>query len=142
VRTPVWYRRWIAEGDHGPDVAVVQRKMGLLPTGYADAALTLVVRGYQRGVGTHPSGIVDDLTAIEMGEQEGFGLLPVWWTEPIHPGGQHYQDVLDLIGATGIDGLKRFQGNHQLPPTGVIDETTARLLAGLEVETWQSTQQE
>jgi len=140
VRTPVWYNRPIAEGDHGPDVAVVQRKMGLLPTGRADAVFTLVVRGYQRGVGTYPSGIVDDLTAIEMGEQEGFGLLPVWWTGPISFDGQGYQHGLNLIGANGIDGLKRFQGNHQLPPTGVIDETTARLLAGLEIETWQNTQ--
>ena len=140
MRTPVWYSHPIAEGNHGPDVAVVQRKMGLLPTGRADAAFTLVVRGYQQGVGMYPTGVVDELTAREMGEQEGFGLLPSWWTEPISPNGQHYQDALDLIGATDIDGLKRFQGNHRLPPTGVIDETTARLLAGLEVEIWPSTQ--
>ena len=139
MRTPVWYNRPIAEGNHGPDVAVVQRKMGLLPTGHADAALTLVIRGYQHGVGMYPTGIVDDLTAIEMGEQEGFGLLPVWWISSVHPGEQHYQHGLDLIGAADTDGLKRFQGNHRLPTTGVIDETTARLLAGLEVETWQST---
>ena len=141
MRTPVWYNRPIAEGDHGPDVAVVQRKMGLLPTGRADAVFTLVVRGYQHGVGMYPTGIVDNSTAREIGEQEGFGLLPVWWVGPVSPSGQHYQDMLDLIGATDVDGLKRFQGNHQLPPTGVIDETTARLLAGLEVETWQHTRQ-
>ena len=134
MRTPVWYSHPITEGDHGPDVAVVQRKMGLLPTGHADAALTLVVRGYQHGIGMYPTGIVDDPTATELGEQEGFGLLPLWWMGPVSPGGQRYQDVLDLIGASDADGLKRFQGNHQLPSTGVIDETTARLLAGLEVE--------
>ena len=139
MSAPIWYSRPIVEGHSGPDVAVVQRKMGLLPTGCADAAFTLVVRGYQKGVRLPATGVVDDRTAIEMGEQEGFGLLPVWWTEPIHPGGQHYQHALNLIGATDTDGLKRFQGNHRLPTTGVIDETTARLLAGLEVETWQST---
>ena len=140
MRTPVWYSHPIAEGDHGPDVAVVQRKMGLLPTGHADVAFTLVIRGYQHAVGMYPTGTVDNLTASEMGEQGGFGLLPDWWTEPLHPGEQHYQHGLDLIGAIDSDGLKRFQGNHQLPPTGVIDETTARLLAGLEVEIWPSTQ--
>ena len=139
MRTPVWFSHPIAEGDHGSDVAVVQRKMGLLPTGNADAALTLVTRGFQHGVGMYPTGVVDDLTAIEMGEQEGFGLLPEWWMGSVAPGEQRYQDMLDLIGAADVDGLKRFQGNHQLPPTGVIDETTARLLAGLEIETWQST---
>jgi len=139
VRTPVWFSHPIAEGDHGSDVAVVQRKMGLLPTGNADAALTLVTRGFQHGVGMYPTGVVDDLTAIELGEQEGFGLLPEWWMGSVSPGEQRYQDMLDLIGAADVDGLKRFQGNHQLPPTGVIDETTARLLAGLEIETWQST---
>jgi hypothetical protein len=134
VKTPVWYVRDIADGDTGSDVAVVQRKMGLLPTGHADPAFTLVVRGYQKGVRLPATGIVDDLTAVELGEQEGFGLLPVWWTGPVSPGEPHYQNTLDLIGATDTDGLKRFQGNHQLPPTGVVDETTARLLAGLEVE--------
>lgn len=140
MSAPVWFNRPIAEGVSGRDVVVVQRKLGLLPTGHADASFPLVVRGYQKSVLLPPTGVVDDLTATELGEQEGFGLLPTWWTGPIGPGETYYQPALDLIDATGIDGLKRFQGNHQLPPTGVIDETTARLLAGLEVEIWPSTQ--
>lgn len=133
MSTPVWWSRPIVEGDQGRDVAIVQRKLGLLATGHATPDLPLVVRGFQKGVRLPATGVVDEATAMELGEQEGFGLLPVWWSGPISPGGDGYDKALAVLGATGVDGVRRFQGNHRLPPTGVIDETTARLLAGLEV---------
>ena len=134
---PLWYLRPLMEGDEGRDVLIVQRLLGLLPTGTYDAATTLTVRGFQRGAGLRPSGAVDELTARELGEQEGFGQLPAWWHEPaIGPDDPEYAHALDLLGVDDIDGLKRFQGNHHLPPTGVVDKTTARLLAGMEVESW------
>lgn len=134
MSTPVWFSRTIGDGDVGRDVAIVQRKLGLLPTGRADAAFSLVVRGFQKGVGLPATGYVDGPTAQALGEQEGFGLLPAWWSGPIRPRDPGYAHVLTLLGADGVDAVKRFQGNHRLEPTGVIDETTARLVAGLEVE--------
>lgn len=137
MNVPLWWSRPIVEGDTGRDVAIVQRKLGLLPTGTADASLPLVIRGFQKALRLPPTGVVDEATAAELGELEGFGLLPLWFTHPaVNPGDPAYQHALDLLGATGVDGLKRFQGNHKLPPTGVVDATTARLLAGLEVEVW------
>jgi hypothetical protein len=137
--TPVWWHRPIVENDFGRDVAIVQRKLGLLATGYADASLSLVVRGYQKGVGLVATGVVDEETASELGEQEGFGLLPTWFTYPaVKPGDKAYFFALNLVGCEDENGIKRFQGDHHLPATGVIDETTARILAGLEVESWTS----
>ena len=134
---PLWFTRPLMEGDEGRDVLIVQRLLGLLPTGRFDAATVLTVRGFQRGAGLHPTGAVDDRTAFELGEQDGFGQLPPWWREPAtRPGDPEYAHALELLGADDMDGVKRFQGNHHLPPTGVVDETTARLLAGMEVESW------
>lgn len=135
MRAPLWWTRPIADGDRGRDVAIAQRKLGLLPTGVADAALALVVRGFQKGVALPSTGVIDEGTAHELGEQEGFGLLPAWFERPeVGPAHGAYQHALDLIGAVDEAGLRRFQGNHHLPPTGLVDETTARLLAGLEVD--------
>lgn len=133
---PVWFTRPLVEGDWGRDVQIAQRKLGLVPTGLFDTAMTLTVRGYQHTLGLPVTGVVDADTANEMGEQEGFGLLPSWFRPGIKPGDEEFFHVLELIGATPTDpdALKRFQGNHHLPPSGVVDETTARLLAGLEVE--------
>lgn len=132
---PVWFRRPLGEGDAGPDVLIVQRKLGLLLTGVADLAFTLVVRGFQSGVGLPVSGVVDEATAAALGEQAGWGLLPDWYKgEPLCPGDQGYELVLAVIGGDGPDAVKRFQGQHGLVPTGVVDETTARLVAAMEVQ--------
>lgn len=130
-----WWTRDLYDGLHGRDVAIVQRILGEYVTGDFDPSLTLVVRGFQRGRALTATGVVDEKTADALGEQLGFGLLPVWFTgAPIAPGDPAYSHALDLIGASDENGLRRFQGNHRIPPTGVIDETTARILAGLEVD--------
>lgn len=134
MSAPTWWHRPIADGDKGRDVAIVQRKLGLLPTGDADPVLAITLRGFQKGVGVPQTGVVDEPTAVALGEQEGFGLLPAWWDGPVYPESDQYLHALRLLGATDVAGVKRFQGNHHIPPTGVIDETTARLLAGLEVD--------
>lgn len=133
--TPVWFHRPLAVNDHGYDVKIVQRKLGLVPVGRYDLVTEAVVRGFQRGMGLPMTGTVDEATAVALGEQEGFGRLPEWWPgEPIEPGAEGYDRALGLLGVNSVDGVRRFQGNNRLAPTGVIDEETARLLAGLEVE--------
>lgn len=131
---PVWWSRTIGHGDLGRDVSVVQSILGEFITGRFDAQLSLLVRGFQKGVGLPASGVVDARTALALGEQEGFGLLPSWFDgTPIGPDDSRYAHCLELIGAVSPEGMMRFQGNHRIVPTGVVDETTARLLAGLEV---------
>lgn len=132
--TPAWWSRVVDEGTKGRDVAVVQRMLGLEPSGVADGELVAVVRGFQKGAGLPVSGVVDELTAVTLGEREGHGLLPSWWTEPVGPDDFRYGLALRLLGVADVDAVKRFQGNRRLPATGVIDEETARLLAALEVE--------
>lgn len=132
---PTWWSRDLAVGDAGRDVMVVQRKLGVATTGVFDGSLSLTVRGLQSVAGLPTTGVVDAVTAAELGEMAGFGLLPPWWSgEPITESDAVFEYAVSLIGGGGVDALRRWQGNHRLPPTGLVDETTARLLAGLEVE--------
>lgn len=135
--TPTWFRRPLIAGDRGDDVLIVQRLLGLPLTGELDESTRMVLRGFQRIAGIAPTGDVDAETATALGEQEGFGLLPEWWSPPaVRPGDEHWDYALKVIGAEDQDGLRRFQGNHRLPPTGVVDEETARIIAGMEVDSW------
>lgn len=133
---PTWFRRPLVAGDRGDDVLVVQRLLGLPLTGELDEPTRVAVRGFQRLTGLDPTGDVDDETARALGEQEGFGLLPEWWSGDVGPGDERWDYALKVVGVEDQDGLRRFQGTHRLPPTGVVDEATARLVAGMEVESW------
>jgi len=130
---PLWFNEPLTVGDSGRAVDVVRRKLGLVPGDY-DSTLAAHVRAFQRGARLAMTGVVDEDTAKALGEREGFGLLPPWWQNaPILPENPLYiSKISDLLGRGGVDALKRFQGGHNLVPTGIIDETTARLLYGLE----------
>lgn len=128
---PNWFTRPLTVGDRGSDVAVVQRKMFVMPTGEFDEGLAAVVRGYQSVMHLHTSGVVDELTAEALGEEAGADLLPDWYKgQPVYPGIQGWDVVVRLLGAKtdAVAALRRFQGNHGLRPTGVVDEWTARKL--------------
>lgn len=126
---PLWFVRIIGPRDHGPDVSIVQRLLGLIPDGKYGFGTQMVVRGFQRGIGLPLSGYVDEETAIALGPRATDGITPEWFSQDIHPGEPEYSIVLDIFGDEA--GLRRFQGNHGRPPTGVVDETTARLIEGL-----------
>ena len=129
---PQWFTRPLIVGDTGPDVVVVQRKLGVRPTGLFGPGDSAVVRGYQYAMGLQPSGQVDDATAVELGEAAGHDLLPDWWTgeavTSIHPLWPTVVRLLDAPVGGAVDALKRFQGNNGLSVTGVVDEWTARRL--------------
>ena len=132
--TPHWFVRPLTVGDTGPDVAVVQRKLGTLPDGAFTLGLAAVVRGFQSARGAPPTGQVDDDTAGLLGEETGYGRVPDWYGTAQGPG-----VVADLLGVTSQadlrDAVKRFQGNNGLPVTGVVDEQTARVVGDQTEET-------
>lgn len=125
--TPHWFTRPLADSDVGPDVAVVQRKLGVVPDGVFTSGLAEVVRGFQDRRGLPATGFVDEDTAMVLGEEAGYGRVPDWYGTDQGPG-----VVADLLGVTSPDdvrdAVKRFQGNSGLPVTGVVDEATARKL--------------
>lgn len=126
---PLWWSRPLKAGDSGPDVEVVQRKLGMVVTGVYDDTTASAVRGAQRQVGLEPTGVVYPSTAEALGPQAGDGLVPDWYKgEPLLPGTQHWRLVM---GDRDEAWLRRFQGNHGLPPDGVITERVAVLLGAL-----------
>lgn len=125
----MWWTRVLGCGDRGPDVSIVQLKLGLVDSGDFDLGTALAVRGLQSAMGLEASGFVDELTAQAIGPRATDEFAPAWYEgEPLFPGDQRYELVL---GDRDEWWLRRFQGNHGLRPTGVIDDTTARLLGAL-----------
>jgi murein L,D-transpeptidase YcbB/YkuD len=130
VRTPLWWSDDIGPGDTNPAVTVVQTFLFCAPTGVFDNHTIAAVRGFQVGAGIPASGWVDEDTARALGPREQDRLLPVWFKGcDLSPGEPGYDVATSALG--GVDGLKRFQGNNGLRPTGVIDADTARLLGAL-----------
>lgn len=127
MSAPLWWSREIEPGAVGRDVDVVQKLLMCFPSGCMDLSTTAAVRGFQVALGLPATGWVDEATAVALGPLGSEGALPSWWKgEPLIPSDQGYEEITG-----GEQALRRFQGNHGLPATGVVDESTARLLGGL-----------
>jgi hypothetical protein len=126
---PFWWSRDIREGDVGGDVRTVQRILGMVPTGEFKADTAMAVRGLQHDCGLAVTGEVDEMTARRIGPRTTDSLMPEWYKgTPLFPG----QPAYDLV-VSDESWLRRLQGNHHMPPTGVIDEATALMLGAMEV---------
>lgn len=133
---PLWYRRVIQEGDTGPDVVIVRRKLGLVPDGPFDRSVIERVRGMTND----KTAIVDEVVATLIGESEAnkAGLLPEWFVRPLerHDIGEDVRAlrrILDVWDDNRFehdleDAVRRFQSAHDLVPDGKVDERLARLL--------------
>lgn len=129
-----WFRRDLEAGDSGPDVEVVQRRLGAAVTGLFDAETVSYVRGLQRMKGLPVTGEVDERTADVIGEPARAGLLPTWFNRSLTRGDSG-EDVAALRRYLGLSGssfdhelelaVRRFQSEHMLHPTGVFDEEAA-----------------
>lgn len=135
-----WFSRDLEVGDSGPDVEVVQRRLGATVTGLFDAETVSYVRGLQRLKGLPVTGEVDERTADAIGEPARVGLLPTWYHRPLKRGDSG-EDVAALARYLGENGpsygpdlelaVRRFQSQHMIHPTGLFDEETAhKLVAG------------
>lgn len=136
----MWWTRTLGCGDEGPDVEVVQRKLGMVVTGFFDLSTAISVRGLQDYASLPTTGFVDEDTARALGPRAIDHLAPKWFEgEDIRPGDQLWDAVM---GNRDEKWLRRFQGQHRIEPTGVINERTAQLLHALmpdlEVGTWES----
>lgn len=105
------------------ETAFVQRALGLRPDGVPSAELTGLVRDFQAAHGLVVTGIVDPLTMRRLRATTTDGLTPLWY-------GTETQDeaVTARLGACDEATVRRLQSAAGLPPTGLIDEPTARTI--------------
>lgn len=121
---PAWYHREIYAEDSGPDVSVVQRKLGTTSTGHMNAETVARVRGFQRVHALPITGLIDLDTARALGESATYGLAPVWLGPPIDYVGLrkalHLSPWEDLEAA-----IRRFQSSRNHYPTGELTDQLA-----------------
>lgn len=109
-------------------------------SGTYDQPTAARVRGVQKKKGLPQTGAVDEATAEALGEKPNTGSLPGWFTRDVCPG-DHGPDVdavrillkqpnLPVYVDSALENeVRRFQSENGLTPSGVVDESTARLLA-------------
>lgn len=70
-RLPIWHTRPLSFGCEGGDVTALRRLLGLSDeTHHFDHQTEAAVRRFQSGHGIRPSGLVDESTAILLGEED------------------------------------------------------------------------
>ena len=133
---PKWFRRTLVDGEVGPDVQVVARKLGGASARY-DAELIARVRGYQYMTGLEMDGVVGPLTAGALGEAADAGMTPDWFTRDLSLGMTGHDVGLlnfslgetgDMFGPDTRRAVLRFQSANRLPLSGVVDSSMALLL--------------
>ena len=135
---PSWFHRDIDLGAVGRDVDIVHRKTGV-PHGDGhryDETSALFVCGLQVANGLPQTGVVTVAEANTLGPSSTDGLVPDWYKNgPLSEGSQAWDAVSVLLDDPDdvTQALKRFQGSHGIPPSGIVDETTAIMLSEGEV---------
>jgi peptidoglycan hydrolase-like protein with peptidoglycan-binding domain len=146
--SPAWYRRVLSEGDVGDDVAIIQRKLGLVPTGRYDNQLAQTIRGVQRMAKRKETGVVDADTAKDLGESVVTDLMPRWFHRPlalgtvgddvaavnrrlfVHPKGKYENRFTPDTEAA----VRRLQSGNDLPTTGQVGDDEALLIGDDEID--------
>lgn len=117
---PSWFHRLLMPGAHGPDVLSLQRVLGAVCTGSLDDETMALLRGVQALSGLERTGLCDEATASRVGDtaRRLTGEPPTWY-------GTDRQDarVVELVGDR--DAVRRFQSDHGLRPSGIVDRRTA-----------------
>ena len=137
---PSWFTREIVEGDEGPDVLIVQRKLGARMTGVMDQQTMTRVRGFQKKHGLEETGTMTRKTAKKAGEKAAKGQAPEWFDRPLTEGdtGEDVSALRATIGQPDLpnyydnilaDAVRRFQAEVGIKPSGKLDKATAVALA-------------
>jgi peptidoglycan hydrolase-like protein with peptidoglycan-binding domain len=130
---PKWFRREIRPGDSGPDVVTVKRILGLDYSNSWDESAAMLLRGY------FGSEVITAEIAEQIGESaaEAAGLPPEWFERELRADAQGVDvDILRKIlglrpGTYDTEceaAVRRYQGNHGIIPTGLVNESLARLM--------------
>jgi hypothetical protein len=119
--------KWYSDPLSPLGVRVVQRKLLLTVTGVEDKVFATALRGWQRNSGLPVTGVVDEFTAVLMGESEDYTTPPDWYTTNLET---DYGAVTRFLYQMGKDRgwLQRLQGTNGHEPTGLIDVETAWLI--------------
>lgn len=142
---PLWFWRTIFSGDYGPDVQVVQRKLGIEPTGWYDRSTKERVIGMARKRNIQTNGEVNEDVAIALGESEAnkSDLTPTWFVEEFGPAdlfsksGEDVRAVRSKLGLGDRDdrydpdlesAIRRFQSEHDLHPDGKVTEELSKVI--------------
>lgn len=134
----------IGFGDHGPDVDIVRRKLGL-PPGKFDRSAWQRVAGIARERGLPETGEVTEAIASVLGESEAAraGLTPQWFRRELHRG-DFGPDVSAVRTLMGLDdgpfdhtleaAVRRYESGAGLQITGKVGIAVARLMGELAEE--------
>lgn len=134
---PRWFHRPLRGDESGPDVDVVNRKLGLVATTYGDETKRYI-RGLQQQHGLEADGIVDADLADILGEAADGHLTPEWFTRSLrlHCKGEDVAALRLRLGLPAGDlfdeethkAVLRFQSARGLNLTGLVTEDLALLL--------------
>lgn len=116
-------------------MAIVQRKVGAMPTGIFDEETAARVRGVQLVRRKRATGVVDAGTAEALGESPR--VVPEWFIRRLELWFEG-PDVLALRARLGLPtndnrytpdveaAVRRYQSEHGLALNGLVDEEMAR----------------
>ena len=130
-----WFRRELDQGDEGPDVELVQRKLRCFRSGVYDLETASRVRALQKRLGAPVTGILDRDTAEALGESPVAGQTPSWYVRALFLD-DCGDDVAELRRMLGLSpsacfdeevdqAVRRFQSSLAVTPNGVVDVTVA-----------------
>ena len=137
MATPLWFRRPLSGGESGPDVTVVNRKLGVPDWSYTDQSIQYV-RGLQHSNGLPVTGILGEAEAAILGEAADSQMPPEWFTRDLSLG-DCGPDVGELRARLGLPAgeefddstrraVLRFQSARSFELTGNVDHVVARHL--------------
>lgn len=134
---PKWYHRPLSGGEAGPDVTVVNRKLGIPEWTYGEASMQYV-RGLQQQFALPVTGVLGASEATILGEAADHELPPEWFTRTLSLGdsGPDVAALRDRLGLPSGDlfddathrAVLRFQSSQSMDLTGTVGEPIALLL--------------
>lgn len=114
-------------GAFSKDVALIQRRLGLLPTGYYDDQTQSAVMAFQLRHGLRISGTLTEATSLAIRGLVRAGCRPLW-----ADGSEVVREARRRLGASPDEDLgaavRRFQSARGLRLSGLLDDATVQAI--------------